>query len=113
MTTRSSYGPDIEAEISFLPTEAGGRSGAVSSDYRGDFYFGGQYYVTVHEYPGVELVNPGQTVRALLRFLRPELLGNLLNVNDPFEIREGTRTVASGRVTRVLSLGNHAAGSVP
>jgi len=92
------YTPDVEAEISFVPTEAGGRSGPVSSDYRGDFYFRGQYYVAVHEYPGVAQVNPGETVKVLLRFLRPKLLNKLLDANVEFEIREGERTGAHGRV---------------
>jgi len=107
------YSPDIEAEISFIPTEAGGRSGPVSSDYRGDFYFRGQYYVVVYEYPGVAQVNPGQTVKALLRFLRPKLLSTLLDANEEFEIREGERTVARGRVTKIIDLAKHAEGPLP
>ena len=107
------YTPDVEALVSFLSTEAGGRQGAVVSDYRGDFYFQGQYYVAVHEFLDRESVEPGQTVQVALRFLRPKLLAPLLDVNATFEIREGPNTVATGRVTKVVDLLKHAEGPLP
>ena len=110
---RTNYTPDIEAQVTFLATEDGGRIGPVSTGYRGDFYVRGNNYVAVHEYPDVESVNPGQTARVVLRVLRPHLVAPVLVVNEEFEIREATRTVARGRVTKLVDLAKHADEYVP
>ena len=104
------YKPDVEGEVTYLTSEAGGRGTPITATgYRGDFHFRGQSYVTVHEYVGVDSVHPGQTVSVHLKFLRPQLLHPILSVGDEFEVREGARVVAHGRVTKILDLAKHAA----
>ncbi|MFO1465458.1 MAG: hypothetical protein U1F35_03300 [Steroidobacteraceae bacterium] len=56
--------PDIEAIVTFLPTEHGGRKGYARSDYRPQFYYDGHDWDAIHDYPDVELVEPGQTARS-------------------------------------------------
>jgi translation elongation factor EF-Tu-like GTPase len=98
------YPPDIEAEITFVPTEQGGRKSLAFSGYRPQFYYDGHDWDALHEYPDVESVSPGQTVRTLLRFLSPERhLGRVHPVME-FQIREGARVVGHGRVTKILNL---------
>jgi translation elongation factor EF-Tu-like GTPase len=105
------YKPDIEAEVTYLTVEAGGRGTPIlATGYRGDFHFRGQSYVSVHEYVGVDSVHPGQTVMVHLKFLRPQVLHPILSVDDEFEVREGTHVVARGMVTKILELAKHAAG---
>src|SRR2546422_4053226 len=104
---------DIEAQVTFLTVEEGGRPTPLSTGYRGDVFFRDEYHVTVHEYPDVESVRPGQTVKAFLRFLHPRSLYPHLAAHEEFEIREGHRTVARGRVIRVLDLATHAANEKP
>ena len=96
--------PDIESEISFLPTAEGGRQGFVLSGYRGQFYYRGEDHDAIEEYIGRDRVQPGETVTTLLHFLHPELFVDRIRVGDEFKIREGLRTVANGRVTRILNL---------
>jgi translation elongation factor EF-Tu-like GTPase len=95
---------DVEADIYFLTTEEGGRKGPAYTDYRPQFYYDGHDWDAPHEYPDVEQVNPGDTVRAYLAFLSPhEHLGKLY-VGKEFLIREGARTVGRGKITKILEL---------
>jgi elongation factor Tu len=96
--------PDIEAEITFVPTEQGGRSTPAFSGYRPQFYYDEQDWGAEQEYPDVESVLPGQTVRALLRFLNPDAHVGRVHPGLEFQLREGARVVAHGRVTRILHL---------
>jgi elongation factor Tu len=98
------YPPDIEAEIAFVPTEQGGRKTPAFSGYRPQFYYDGLDSDADQEYPDVESVAPGQTVRALLRFFSPDRQVGRVFVGMEFQVREGTRVVAHGRVTKILHL---------
>jgi translation elongation factor EF-Tu-like GTPase len=100
---------DIEAEITFIPTEHGGRRGPAFSDYRPQFYYAGQDWDAPHEYPDVKQANPGDTVRAFLRFLHPEDHVGRLKTGMAFLIREGQKIVAYGSVTRLVDLEQSAA----
>lgn len=95
---------DIEAEIHFLATDEGGRQGPASSGYRGQFHYYGRDWDAVQQYPDVTEANPGDTVRAYLTFLSPHKHVDNLHVGKEFLVREGQRTLALGKVTRVLDL---------
>jgi translation elongation factor EF-Tu-like GTPase len=95
---------DVEVEIIFLPAEAGGRQGPAFSGYRPQFHYGGHDWDAIQTYPDVERVNPGDTVRAYLTFMSPEMhVGNIC-AGTIFLLREGHKTVGYGRVTQVLEL---------
>jgi hypothetical protein len=98
------YGPHIEAEVTFLKPEEGGRKSPAFSGYRPQFYYEGHDWDAEHMYPDVEKVNPGETTRALLTFISPEFHRNRVHPGMAFEIREGTRVVGRGKVTRLLSV---------
>ena len=95
---------DIEAEIRFLTTEEGGRSSPAFSGYRPQFYYDGRDWDAPHEYPDSYTVFPGETVRAFLGFLSPQEHIGKITVGMKFEIREGTRTVGTGVVTKIIDL---------
>lgn len=96
--------PDVEAEISFLRTEEGGRQGFAVTGYRPQFYFNGEDHVAIQEFVDKERVYPGESVTARLYLLHPELLYRSIRVGDGFKIREGQRVVAQGKITRILDL---------
>ena len=96
--------PDIEGEVTFLPTQAGGRKSSVSSGYRGQFYYDGDDWDAIEEFPDVDKVNPGDTVRVVLRLVTPAAHKGRLKPGTIFLIREGTRTVGYGRVTKIIGL---------
>jgi elongation factor Tu len=100
----NSFPPDIEAEITFVPTEQGGRKTPVFSGYRPQFFYDGIDSDALQEYPDVECVAPGETARALLRFYCPDLHAGRISVGMEFQVREGKQIVAHGRVTKLLNL---------
>jgi translation elongation factor EF-Tu-like GTPase len=95
---------DIEAEITFVATNEGGRRTPVRTGYRPQFHYKGEDHVVIHTFIGTEWVAPGQTVMAYLEFLHPELIFGRIVPGNTFEIREGYRVVAKGRVTKLIKL---------
>ena len=95
--------------ITFLRTEEGGKTRPVFSGYRPQFYYDGEDWDAEQVYPGVEQVNPGDTVTARLTFTRPHLHLGRIHVGTEFLIREGSRTVGRGKVTQILHLDRNAA----
>ncbi len=95
---------DIEAELTLLPTEHGGRHLPVSSGYRPQFYYSGHDWDAVHTYVDVTEARPGDTVTVRLSFLSPEAHAGRIFAGMPFLVREGNRVVGYGRVTRILDL---------
>lgn len=95
---------DIEATITFVPTIARPRR----TGYRPQFFYDGHDWDAEHEYPDVDEVQPGETVRAYLRFLSPENHIGKVVVGLEFTIREGARIVGTGVVTKILDLAESA-----
>ncbi len=101
---RPKYPPDIEAEITFLTSEEGGRKTPAYSGYRPQFYYDGHDWDAVQEYIGVFEVCPGQTVMAQLSFMSPQCHVGKLYPGKEFLVREGQKVVARGKVTKILNL---------
>jgi len=97
--------PDIEAEISYLPTAKGGRRAPAVSGYRPthDFGLGGTLNDAAHEYIDCEAVAPGETARANMWFLAPEYQERRLFPGFKFTVQEGSRIVGHGVVAKVIN----------
>jgi len=95
---------DIEAQIYFLKPEEGGRSTPAYSGYRPQFYYDEHDWDASHDYPDVDVVNPGDTVRAFLGFLSPNEHFGKVYEGMEFLVREGARTVGKGVVTKIIDL---------
>lgn len=64
--------PDVEAEVTFLSTEEGGRKTPIVSGYRPNHLIKPDYLTSgQHEYLDVNQVFPGQTVCANIWFITP------------------------------------------
>ena len=103
--------PDIEASVTFVPRDQGGRHAWVMPRevrYIPQCRYQGQSWDTIHEYPDVEYARPGDTVRAFLRFLLPEQQLGRLQEGMSFEVCEGAKVVAHGTVTKILALEENA-----
>jgi len=102
---RPPHPPDIEADITFLGTEEGGKANATRSGYRPshDFGLNGMLNDAHHEYVSAESVGPGQTARAQLWLLTPEYQAGRLFPGFSFTVYEGTRLVARGVIVNVLN----------
>lgn len=99
---------DIEAELTFIPPDEGGRSMPAKSGYRPQFFYDGHDWDAQHDYGDVEEVAPGETVQAKLTFLSPQRHVGKLFPGKEFLLREGQRVVGHGTVTRILNLEAHA-----
>jgi len=95
---------DIEAEVYFLNTDEGGWSTPAFSHYRPQFFYDGTDWVASLNFPDVEQSNPGDTVRVHIGFMSPEEHFGKIGLGTEFLIREGDRTVATGKVTRIIDL---------
>lgn len=97
--------PDLQAEISLLPTEQGGRQGPAVSGYRPnhDFELAGTLNDAAHEYIGTDTLYPGQTSLANIWLLAPQYQQGRLHVGFRFTVQEGSKIVGNGVITEVLS----------
>lgn len=95
---------DIEGQVTFIPTESGGRKIPALSGYRPQFFYNGHDWDAIQEYPDVDKVNPGETARAFFTFLSPQEHFGKIFPGTIFLIREGARTVGYGIVTKILDL---------
>ena len=87
------------AEIYVLSKEEGGRHTPFFNNYRPQFYFRTTDVTGVIKLPeGVEMVMPGDKVSIEVELIAPIAMEK----TQRFAIREGGRTVASGRVTEIL-----------
>jgi elongation factor Tu len=89
----------FKGEISVLSKEEGGRSTPFRSNYRPQFYFRTTDITGTITLPeGVEVCLPGDNVAISVELIHAVAMEKGLR----FAIREGGRTVASGRVSEVI-----------
>ncbi|MDD2708595.1 MAG: elongation factor Tu [Verrucomicrobiae bacterium] len=90
----------FKAEAYVLSKEEGGRHTPFFNGYRPQFYFRTTDVTGVIKLPqGVEMVMPGDNVTIEVELINPVAMEKTLR----FAIREGGRTVASGRVSEVVA----------
>lgn len=89
---------NFEAQVYILSKEEGGRHNPFYSNYRPQFYFRTTDVTGVITLPeGTEMVMPGDNTDMSVELIQPIAMDD----GQPFTIREGGRTVGSGRVTKV------------
>ena len=90
---------DFEGQVYILKKEEGGRHNPFFSNYRPQFYFRTTDVTGVITLPeGTDMVMPGDTTEITVQLIQPIAMEPGLG----FAIREGGRTVGSGRVTKIL-----------
>ena len=90
---------EFEAEVYILSKDEGGRHTPFFSNYRPQFYFRTTDVTGVITLPeGTEMVMPGDTTEMSVQLIQPIAMEEGLG----FAIREGGRTVGSGRVTKIV-----------
>ena len=89
---------NFEANVYILSKDEGGRHNPFYSNYRPQFYFRTTDVTGVITLPeGTEMVMPGDTTEMSVELIQPIAMEEGLG----FAIREGGRTVGSGRVTKL------------
>jgi elongation factor Tu len=90
---------NFEAQVYVLTKEEGGRHKPFFTNYRPQFYFRTTDVTGTIELPdGVEMCMPGDNTEITVELIAPIAMDEGLL----FAIREGGRTVGSGRVTKIL-----------
>ena len=90
---------DFEAQVYVLAKDEGGRHNPFYSNYRPQFYFRTTDVTGVITLPeGTEMVMPGDNTEMTVQLIQPIAMEEGLG----FAIREGGRTVGSGRVTKII-----------
>ena len=90
---------EFEGQVYILKKEEGGRHNPFFSNYRPQFYFRTTDVTGVITLPeGTDMVMPGDTTEITVQLIQPIAMEPGLG----FAIREGGRTVGSGRVTKIL-----------
>jgi len=90
---------NFEAQVYILAKDEGGRHNPFYSNYRPQFYFRTTDVTGVIELPeGTEMVMPGDNTEMTVELIQPIAMEEGLG----FAIREGGRTVGSGRVTKII-----------
>ena len=90
---------EFEGQVYILKKEEGGRYNPFFSNYRPQFYFRTTDVTGVITLPeGTDMVMPGDTTEISVQLIQPIAMEPGLG----FAIREGGRTVGSGRVTKIL-----------
>jgi len=90
---------EFEGQVYILAKDEGGRHNPFYSNYRPQFYFRTTDVTGVITLPeGTEMVMPGDNTEIHVELIQPIAMEEGLG----FAIREGGRTVGSGRVTKIL-----------
>ncbi len=90
---------EFEAQVYVLTKEEGGRHKPFFAHYRPQFYFRTTDVTGTIELPaGTEMVMPGDNTEMTVQLGKPIAMEEGLT----FSIREGGRTVGSGRVTKII-----------
>ncbi|MGV0393434.1 elongation factor Tu [Corynebacterium riegelii] len=89
----------FEGSVYVLSKDEGGRHTPFFDNYRPQFYFRTTDVTGVVKLPeGTEMVMPGDNVEMTVELIQPVAMDEGLR----FAIREGSRTVGAGRVTKIL-----------
>ena len=100
----ATHPPDCEAIVTFVSTEEGGRQGPARSGYRPHHQVRDDYLTTgIHEYIDGEWVHPGESVRAYITFITPEVYPQCLWLGRILSVGEGSRVVAKAEIVRIFN----------
>ncbi len=94
--------PELEADIYYLSTDEGGRKTSVATSYRGQFHYDNHDWDAMQQFLGKEWCELGDTVKVLLQTASPDFHCGKFFVGKEFEIKEGSKVVGRGKISKVL-----------
>ena len=90
---------EFEGEVYILTKEEGGRHTPFFTGYKPQFYIRTTDVTGEATLPeGTEMVMPGDTIKMVIKLIMPVAIENEMR----FAIREGSRTVGAGVVTKII-----------
>jgi len=94
--------PELEANIYYLTADEGGRKTPVATGYRGQFYYDNHNWIAIQQFIDKEWCEPGETVKVLIQTANPYFHCGKFFIGKEFEIREGSKVVGKGKISKVL-----------
>lgn len=94
--------PELQADIYYLTEQEGGRKTPVASSYRGQFHYNGKDFDAMQQFIDKSWCQLGDTVQVFLQTASPEFHAGQFYVGKGFEIREGSKIVGKGKITKIL-----------
>ena len=97
--------PNFIALLTFLPASEGGRTTPVSSGYRPAlrFPFALGQFTGIQDYMEIELVYPGDNVKAVVTMLDNDYFDGKLYKGLDFDFFEGDVEIGHGVITKILT----------
>ena len=96
--------PDVEAIITFLKTEDGGRTTPCYSGYRPNHLIKDDYLTSgIHSYYEKDIVYPGESVFGTIKYITPEVYPNCLWEGKIIKIQEGSKIIGHAEITKILN----------
>jgi translation elongation factor EF-Tu-like GTPase len=97
--------PDLIATLTYLTPEEGGRKTPAKSGYRPQFGIHDYSYQSSGEqvFTDRDKVSPGETIKAEITLLSPNLFEKKLSVGLAIEIKEGSKLTARGTIESIIN----------
>lgn len=97
--------PNFIALLTFLPAQEGGRTTPVSSGYRPAlrFPFALGQFTAIQDFMEVELVYPGDSLKAMVTLLDQDYFADKIYQGLDFDFFEGEMEIGHGVITKILT----------
>lgn len=95
--------PDLEIKMKVLSEEEGGRRTPFYDGYRGQFYYDNSDWDANYIILDKQAAIPGEEVNLKVKTIGREIHYGKFEIGKPIKIREGNRTIAKGKVTKILN----------
>ena len=106
MATPNDGMDEVKAELSLIRTEDGGRLSGITTGYRPPLYIGDlSSPCAITRLYETEWLEPGHSSVVDIIILWPESLGESYKPGAVFELREGPRVVATGKILEIARNG--------
>ncbi len=101
---RNSREPDVEAIVTYLSTEDGGRKSAMFEGFSPNHLIMDDYLTSSqHEFLDKEIVEPGDAVRANIWFLTPDIYPGTLWVGRKITVQEASHVIGSAEIIKIFN----------
>lgn len=105
MNDRSNFkftNPELEADFYYLTTHEGGRITRVSTSYPGQLHYDNHDWDAMQQFLNKDWCELGDTIKVLFQSASPDFHCGKFFVGKEFEIREGSKVVGKGKISKVL-----------
>ena len=94
----------LNAFITLLPTEEGGRKKPVFSGYKPSLVFNThKHYSSEIELLNIQELKPGESAMVVIKLLPARTIRKNLQINDAFTLTEGSKAIGNGIIIKEVN----------